>query len=60
MIIEGDVFHDIKLFVSDSGALHCSQPNDGTGKDDKLILYKQHATQLIAVLQRWVDGEEIE
>lgn len=52
MIIEGDVFHDIKLFVSESGALHCSQQNDGTGKGDKLIINKHHATQLMAALQR--------
>lgn len=60
MIIEGYVFHDIKLFVSDSGALHCLQQNDGTGKDDKLIIDKHHAEQLIAALQRWVEGGEIE
>ena len=24
MIIEGERFHDVKLFLSDSGALHCS------------------------------------
>lgn len=60
MIIEGECFHDVKLFVSDSGALHCSQQNDGTGKDDKLIIDKHHAAQLIAALQRWVDGGEIE
>lgn len=60
MIIEGDVFHDIELFVSDSGALHCSQPNDGTGNDDKLIIDKHHAKQLIDALQRWVEGGEIE
>lgn len=60
MIIEGKIFYDIKLFVSDSCALHCSQPNDGTGKDGKLIIDKHHAEQLIAALQRWVDGGEIE
>lgn len=60
MIIEGECFHDVKLFLSDSGALHCSQKNDGTGADDKLIIDKRQAAQLIEVLQRWVDGEEIE
>lgn len=40
MIIEGECFHDVKLFLSDSGALHCSQQNDGTGADDKLIIDK--------------------
>lgn len=29
MIIEGECFHDVKLFLSDSGALHCSQQNEG-------------------------------
>lgn len=60
MIIEGECFHDVKLFISDSGALHCSQQNDGAGTDDKLIIDKHQAAQLIEVLQRWVDGEEID
>lgn len=60
MIIEGEYFHDVNLFLSDSGALHCSQQNDGTGRDDKLIIDKHQAAQLIEVLQRWVNGEEIE
>lgn len=60
MIIEGECFHDIKLFLSNGGALHCSQQNDGTGADDKLIIDKHQAAQLIEVLQRWVYGEEIE
>lgn len=60
MIINGKRFYDIKLFVSESGALHCSQQNDGAGRDDKLIIDKYHAEQLIAALQRWIEGEEIE
>jgi hypothetical protein len=60
MIIEGEYFHDVNLFLSDSGALHCSQQNDGSGTDDKLIIDKHQAAQLIEVLQRWIDGEEIE
>lgn len=60
MIIEGECFHDVKLFLSDSGALHCSQQNDGTGADDKLIIDKHQAAQLIEVPQRWVYGGEIE
>lgn len=60
MIIEGEYFHDVKLFISESGALHCSQRNDGTGRDDKLIIDKHQAAQLIEFLQRWVYGEEIE
>lgn len=47
MIIEGERFHDVKLFLSDSGALHCSQQNDGAGTDGKLIIDKQQAAQLI-------------
>lgn len=60
MIIKGAHFYDVKLFISDSGALHCSQQNDMTGADDKLIIDKHHAAQLIEVLQRWIDSEEIE
>ena len=60
MIIEGECFHDVKLFLRDSGALHCSQQNDWTGADDKLIIDKHQAEQLIEVLQRWVYGGEIE
>ena len=60
MIIEGECFHDVKLFISDSGYLHCSQRNDGTGADDKIVIDKRHAAQLIEVLQRWIDGEEVE
>nr|UVM90477.1 MAG: hypothetical protein [Bacteriophage sp.] len=48
------------MFLSDSGALHCSQQDDGIGRDDKLIIDKHQAAQLIEVLQRWIDGEEIE
>lgn len=59
MIIEGEYFHDINLFLNNSGALHCSQQNDGTGRGDKLIIDKHQAAQLIEVLQRWVDGEEV-
>lgn len=60
MIIEGKIFYDIKLFVSDSCALHCSQQNDGTGNDDKLIIDKHHAAQLVEVLQKWLAGEGVE
>lgn len=60
MIIKGDGFYDVKLFISDSGYLHCSQRNDGAGADDKIVIDKRHAAQLIEILQRWIDGEEIE
>lgn len=60
MLIEGDAFYDIELFVSESSALHCSQRNDGPTGIDKIVLDKQQAAQLIEVLQSWVNGEEIE
>lgn len=60
MKIEGDAFYDIELFVSASNALHCSQRNDGVTGVDKIVIYKHQAAKLIEVLQRWVNGEEIE
>lgn len=60
MIIKGNAFYDVKLFISDSGYLHCSQQNDEAGVDDKIVIDKRHAAQLIAVLQKWVNGEEVE
>lgn len=60
MIIEGDAFYDIELFVSESDALHCSQRNDGQAGIEKIIIDKHQAAQLIEVLQHWVSGEEIE
>lgn len=60
MIISGDSFYDIELFVSENNALNCSQKNDGPTSVDKLVIDKCQAEQLIEVLQRWVNGEEIE
>lgn len=60
MIIEGNAFYDIELFVSESNAMHCSQRNDGPTRIDKIVVDKQQASQLIEVLQSWVNGEEIE
>lgn len=60
MKIEGNAFYDIELFVSESNALHCSQRNDGPTNIDKIVIDKHQAAQLIEVLQRWVNGEEIE
>lgn len=60
MIIEGDAFYDIELFVSESDALHCSQRNDGETGIDKVVIDKHQAAQLIEVMQRWINGEEIE
>lgn len=60
MNIEGDSFYDIELFVSESNALHCSQRNDGPTNIEKIVVDKHQAVQLIEVLQRWVNGEDIE
>ena len=60
MIIEGDAFYDIELFVSASNGLHCSQINDGPAGIDKIVIDKHQAAQLIEVLQRWVNGEGVE
>lgn len=60
MKIEGNAFYDIELFVSESNALHCSQRNDGPTNIDKIVVDKRQAVQLIEVLRRWVNGEEIE
>lgn len=53
MIIEGDVFEDIKMSQTASVAT-LSQASD------IVLIDKKQAVQLIAELQRWVDGEEIE
>ena len=60
MKIEGDAFYDVELFVSERNALHCSQRNDGPTGIDKIVVDKHQAMQLIQVMQRWVNGEEIE
>lgn len=60
MNISGDYFYDIELFVSESNSLHCSQKNDGPTSVDKLVIDKCQAAQLIEVLHRWINGEEIE
>lgn len=60
MKIEGDAFYDVELFVSGRNALHCSQRKNGPIDIDKIVVDKQQAAQLIEVLQRWVNGEEIE
>ena len=60
MKIEGDAFYDVELFVSETNSLHCSQRNDGPTGIDKIVVDKHQAEQLIEVLQRWVNGEDIE
>lgn len=53
MIIEGDVFEDIKTSKIASGM--------ALGQEfDCVFIDKKQAAQLIIELQRWVDGGEIE
>lgn len=60
MIIEGNAFYDIELFVSENNALHCYQRNDGPTGIDKIVVDRQQAMQLIEAMKRYVNGEEIE
>lgn len=53
MIIEGDVFEDIKTSKMASG-MALSQDFDC------VFIDKKQAAQLIEVLQRWIDGGEVE
>ena len=54
MIINGKVHEDIELIHRGVESVHIEQ------QGDIVIIDKHHAAQLIEVLQRWVDGEEIE
>lgn len=55
MIIEGKIFTDLSVNeITEKTSMNINQ--DG----DKIIIDKHHAAQLIEVLQRWIDGEEIE
>lgn len=54
MIIEGMYQEDIKLSAFDELDGLLWQGNKS------LCIDKHQATQLIAVLQKWVDGEEVE
>jgi hypothetical protein len=59
MIIEGDVFEDIKT----SKTIGLSSTNSGMvlSQDfDCVFIDKKQDVQLIAELQNWVDGGEIE
>lgn len=53
MIIEGDSYNDIK-FISwlDDAAL--------SQDEDRIVVDKQQAAQLVEVLQKWLSGEEVE
>lgn len=54
MIINGKVHEDIDLIHRGVESVHIEQ------QGDIVVIDKYQAAQLIDVLQRWVDGEEIE
>lgn len=54
MIINGKVHEDIELIHRSVESVHIEQ------QGDIVVIDKQQAAQLIEVLQRWVDGEEID
>ena len=54
MIIEGEIFEDISTTELNPQSMNINQ--DG----DAIVIDKQQAVQLIEVLQRWIDGEEVE
>lgn len=54
MIIEGEIFEDISTTELNPQSMNINQ--DG----DAIVIDKHHAAQLIEVLQRWIDGEEVE
>lgn len=56
MIIEGKMVNDLSTKDIDKFNLLMSINQS----EDTIIIDKHQAAQLIEVLQRWVDGEEIE
>jgi hypothetical protein len=54
MIIEGEIFEDISTTEINPQSMNINQ--DG----DAIVIDRHQAAQLIEVLQRWVDGEEVE
>lgn len=54
MIIEGNVHEDVDLIHRGVESVHIEQ------QDDIVVIDKQQAAQLIAVLTKWVNGEEVE
>lgn len=54
MIINGKVHEDIELIHRGVESVHIEQ------QGDIVVIDKQQSAQLIEVLQRWIDGEEIE
>lgn len=59
MIIEGNSYFAVDCQEAHGDGLKITQDNDQNGID-AVFIDKHQATQLIEVLQRWVDGEEIE
>lgn len=65
MIIEGKSFYDVELVESNESSMRIMQASDEMDCYDEpiidvIIIDKHQATQLIAVIQKWVDGEELE
>lgn len=65
MIIEGKDFYDVELVESNKSSIRIMQESDDTDFYDEpvidvIIIDKHQAEKIIEVLQRWVDGEEIE
>ena len=54
MIIEGEIFIDLSTKLTSQESMHIDQNGDA------IVIDKHQAAQLIEVLQRWVNGEEIE
>lgn len=54
MIIEGEIFIDVSAVKVTQASMHLMQGVE------LLVIDKQQATQLIAVLQKWVDGGDVE
>lgn len=54
MIIEGKVHENVELIHRGVESVHVEQ------QGDIVVIDKHQAAQLIEVLQRWVDGEEVE
>lgn len=54
MIIEGKLHENVELIHRGVESVHIEQ------QGDIVVIDKQQAAQLIEVLQRWIDGEEIE
>lgn len=54
MIIEGEIFEGISTTELNHRSMNINQSGDA------IVIDKRQAAQLIEVLKRWVDGEEVE